>query len=182
MWVAPVLPHFGQNRNAAYQQFAARDDHLAGERRTNGLTLACRQLRPVRRSTHGIAIAASSGAGPTWQENSLIPITRNGRREDVYWTYSYGPIDDKDALNEIGGVPVVCTETTPQVLIAQRAGQERERFAALFEQAPTFMARLTGSQPGQSNQVFRAQVSMRSRIGSPTAAETDSRPPLHGLA
>jgi hypothetical protein len=86
--------------------------------------------RPVRRSTHGIAIAASSGAGPTWQENSLIPITRNGRREDVYWTYSYGPIDDKDAPNEIGGVPVVCTETTPQVLIAQRAGQERERFAA----------------------------------------------------
>ena len=85
-----------------------------------------------------------TGAGPTWQENALIPITRNGRREDVYWTYSFGPIDDEDAPNGIGGLLVVCTETTQQVLIAQRAGQERERFAELFEQAPTFMARLTG--------------------------------------
>jgi hypothetical protein len=114
-------------------------------------------------------MAASSGAGPIWQENALIPITRNGRREDVYWTYSYGPIDDKDAPNEIGGVPVVCTETTQQVLIAQRAGQERERFAELCEQAPTFMTRLTSPQPGQTNQVLRAQVSMRRRIGKQAA-------------
>ena len=85
-----------------------------------------------------------TGGGPTWQENALIPITRNGRREDVYWTYSYGPIDDDDAPNGIGGVLVVCTETTQQVLAARRAGEERERFAELFEQAPTFMARLTG--------------------------------------
>src|SRR5271156_4839289 len=29
-----------------------------------------------------------SGGGATWQENTLIPITRNGRRDEVYWTYS----------------------------------------------------------------------------------------------
>jgi signal transduction histidine kinase/ActR/RegA family two-component response regulator len=85
-----------------------------------------------------------TGGGPTWRENGLIPITRNGRREDVYWTYSYGPIDDEDAPNGIGGVLVVCTETTKQMMVAQRAHAERERFAELFEQAPTFMARLTG--------------------------------------
>ena len=85
-----------------------------------------------------------TGGGATWQENALIPITRNGRREDVYWTYSYGPIDDEDAPNGIGGVLVVCTETTQQVLAARQAREERERFAELFEQAPTFMARLTG--------------------------------------
>jgi signal transduction histidine kinase len=85
-----------------------------------------------------------AGGGATWQENALIPITRNGRREDVYWTYSYGPIDDDEAPNGIGGVLVVCTETTQQVLATRRAGQERERFAELFDQAPTFMARLTG--------------------------------------
>jgi len=85
-----------------------------------------------------------TGGGATWQENVLIPITRNGRREDVYWTYSYGPIDDEDAPNGIGGVLVVCTETTQQMIAAQRAREERERFAELFEQAPTFMARLTG--------------------------------------
>jgi hypothetical protein len=57
-WVAPVLPHIGQDWNAAYQQLAARDDHLAGERRTNGLTWLAANCRPVRRSTHGITIAA----------------------------------------------------------------------------------------------------------------------------
>ena len=85
-----------------------------------------------------------TGGGATWHENALVPITRNGRREDVYWTYSYGPIDDDEAPGGIGGVLVVCTETTQQVLAARRAREERERFAELFEQAPTFMARLTG--------------------------------------
>ena len=85
-----------------------------------------------------------TGGGTVWQENALVPITRNGSREDVYWTYSFGPIDDEDAPNSIGGVLVVCTETTERMLAAQRAGEERERFAELFEQAPTFMARLTG--------------------------------------
>ena len=36
------------------------------------------------------------GGGATWHENQLVPITRNGGREDVYWTYSYGPIDDDE--------------------------------------------------------------------------------------
>ncbi len=40
-----------------------------------------------------------SGGGATWQENALIPITRNGKLDDVYWTYSYGPIDDETAAD-----------------------------------------------------------------------------------
>ena len=32
---------------------------------------------------------------PSWHENQLAPITRNGRREDAYWTYSYSPIKDE---------------------------------------------------------------------------------------
>jgi len=68
-----------------------------------------------------------SGGGPTWNENALVPITRNGRLEDVYWTYSYGPIDDPDAPNGIGGVLVVCTETTEQVLSEKRLRISDER-------------------------------------------------------
>ena len=77
-----------------------------------------------------------TGGGATWQENALVPITRNGRREDVYWTYSYGPIDDHAAPNGVGGVLVVCTETTEQVLSRQQAARDVERLAQLFEQAP----------------------------------------------
>ncbi|MDP3241550.1 MAG: hybrid sensor histidine kinase/response regulator, partial [Reyranella sp.] len=54
----------------------------------------------------------TSGRGATWHENHLVPITRNGRREDVYWTYTYSPIDDADAPHGVGGVLVVCSETT----------------------------------------------------------------------
>ena len=71
------------------------------------------------------------GRGSTWHENQLIPITRNGRLEDVYWTYSYSPIDDATAAHGVGGVLVVCTETTEKVVSLQRAAEERERFAVL---------------------------------------------------
>jgi PAS domain S-box-containing protein len=93
----------------------------------------------------GPQIAQVMAGGPaTWHENALVPITRNGRREDVYWTYSYGPIDDDTAPGGVGGVMVVCTETTDQVLAAQRVAEDNSRLARLFEQAPSFMAVLSG--------------------------------------
>lgn len=64
-----------------------------------------------------------AGRGATWHENHLVPITRNGRREDVYWTYSYSPLDDETAPTGVGGVLVTCTETTPHVLAEQRLAQ-----------------------------------------------------------
>ena len=85
-----------------------------------------------------------AGRGATWHVNHLVPITRHGRREEVYWTYSYSPIDDENAPTGVGGVLVVCTETTSQVLTARRLANERDRLAQLFEQAPTFMAMLAG--------------------------------------
>ena len=85
-----------------------------------------------------------SGGGATWHENALVPITRNGRREEVYWTYSFGPIDDRAAATGVGGVLVVCTETTEQVLSSQQAVRDVERLAQLFHQAPGFMAMLHG--------------------------------------
>ena len=85
-----------------------------------------------------------SGRGATWHVDQLVPITRHGRVDDVYWTYSYSPIDDEAAPTGIGGVLVVCTETTQQVLTARQLGAERDRLAQLFEQAPIFMALLQG--------------------------------------
>ena len=85
-----------------------------------------------------------SGGGATWHVNQLVPITRHGRLDEVYWTYSYSPIDEETAPGGIGGVLVVCTETTQQVLTARQLASERDRLAQLFEQAPTFMAMLAG--------------------------------------
>ncbi|SFN46731.1 PAS domain-containing protein [Variovorax sp. OV329] len=85
-----------------------------------------------------------AGGGATWHVNQLVPITRNGRLEDVYWTYSYSPIDDEAAPGGIGGVLVLCTETTAQVQAERRLADERNRLAQVFDQAPSFMAALDG--------------------------------------
>jgi PAS domain S-box-containing protein len=85
-----------------------------------------------------------SGRGATWNENHLVPITRNGRREDVYWTYSYSPIDDADAPHGVGGVLVVCSETEDKALIEQRLMTEVERQRRMFLKAPGFIAVLRG--------------------------------------
>ena len=85
-----------------------------------------------------------SGKGATWHENQLVPILRHGELQDVYWTYSFGPIDDEDAPNGVGGVLVLCTETTHQVETERRLQSELQRFATLFDQAPVFIAVLSG--------------------------------------
>ncbi|HEY0943503.1 MAG TPA: PAS domain-containing protein [Steroidobacter sp.] len=56
-----------------------------------------------------------SGAGSTWAEDHLVMIPRFGKREEIYWTYSFSPIDDAGAANNVGGVMVLCMETTKKV-------------------------------------------------------------------
>lgn len=51
---------------------------------------------------------------PTWHEDALVPIFRNGRIEEVYWTYGYSPV--RDESGRICGTLVVCTETTERVI------------------------------------------------------------------
>jgi PAS domain S-box-containing protein len=70
------------------------------------------------------------GGGPTWHENQLIPVTRHGRLEQVYWTYGYSPIDDEGG---VGGVLVVCRDVTNDVLAAA-ALREREAELARVQQ------------------------------------------------
>jgi signal transduction histidine kinase/CheY-like chemotaxis protein len=84
------------------------------------------------------------GGGATWNENHLVPITRNGVREEVYWTYSYNPIDDEDSPNGVGGVLVICTETTAQVLHSQKVTAQNETQRRLLQQMPGFVAVLAG--------------------------------------
>jgi signal transduction histidine kinase/FixJ family two-component response regulator len=84
------------------------------------------------------------GEGAVWQENQRVPIIRHGELQEVYWTYSYSPIDEPDCPHGVGGVLVTCTETTRQVLTERKLTAERERFVQLFDQAPTFLAVLKG--------------------------------------
>lgn len=46
-------------------------------------------------------------------EDQLVPFYRNGRMEQIYWTFSYSPAYGENG--EIGGVLVTCIETTQKV-------------------------------------------------------------------
>jgi signal transduction histidine kinase len=91
----------------------------------------------------------------TWREDQYLPIERNGRMEDVWWTYSYSPVREDGA---ICGVLVVCQETTARVtmlmerellLTAERAAHAeadaaRQTLSEVFAQAPVAIAVLDG--------------------------------------
>src|SRR6478609_10760216 len=55
-----------------------------------------------------------AGGESTWSEDQLIPIYRNGKIEDVYWTFSYSPVNDESG--KVSGVSVTCHETTEKVM------------------------------------------------------------------
>ena len=54
---------------------------------------------------------------PNWHEDTLVPFLRNGRMEEIYWSYSYSPVYEGD---RIAATIVVCTETTTRVLAEHR--------------------------------------------------------------
>ncbi|HEY4009193.1 MAG TPA: ATP-binding protein [Acidobacteriaceae bacterium] len=101
----------------------------------------------------------------TWHENQLVPILRDGKLEDVYWTYSYSPIRTSDG--NIAGMMVVCTETTLKHTTEMTLRQEVQRLADLFEQAPAFFAVLRGPDHvfDRTNRPYQQLIGDRDIIG-----------------
>ena len=74
-----------------------------------------------------------SGGAPTWDEDLLVPIYRNGKIEDVYWTFSYSPIFDENS--EIAGVLATVVETTEKVYSLQNLKQSENQLQFAIEAA-----------------------------------------------
>jgi PAS domain S-box-containing protein len=84
-----------------------------------------------------------------FSEDQLIPIYRNGKLEDVYWTFSYSAVLSENG--SVGGVLVVCTETTKKVLLLKEREISREHLRIseanlrnIIIQAPVAMCILKG--------------------------------------
>lgn len=67
-----------------------------------------------------------NGGEATWSEDQLIPIFRNGSIEDVYWTFSYSPVNDE--TGKVAGVLVTCSETTEKVRLVNELKQKEEQY------------------------------------------------------
>ena len=71
---------------------------------------------------------------PTWSEDQLIPIYRNNRLEDVYWTFGYSAVNDE--TGKPAGVLVICNETTNNVLAKQQLEKSEELFRFMLNSIP----------------------------------------------
>lgn len=80
----------------------------------------------------------------TWNEDRLIPIFRNGKIEDVYWTFSYSPVHDE--MGMIAGVLVTCNETTAKIQALKRIQTSERWFKKLVDQATVATAVFIGKE------------------------------------
>lgn len=69
-----------------------------------------------------------------WFEDQLVPFYRNGRVENIYWTFSYSPAYGD--TGQIEGILVTCVETTEKVQQMVELKNSHQQFRTLIEEAP----------------------------------------------
>ncbi len=69
----------------------------------------------------------------SWHEDQLVPIYRDGKLEDVFWTYGYSPV--RDPSGAICGTLVTSLDTTGRVLAEQQLRSSQQQGKALFDLA-----------------------------------------------
>jgi PAS domain S-box-containing protein len=164
LWWGDELTQF---YNDAYRPSIAADKHPRALGRTAIETWP--EIWPII----GPQIEAVMTRGEaSWHEDQLVPIYRNGKLEDVYWTYSYSPVRDPDGT--IRGTLVTCSETTQRKrLEIERASlikeleQKRAQLTDLFQQAPAFFAVVRGPEHifELTNPLYQELIGQRRVIG-----------------
>jgi signal transduction histidine kinase len=86
------------------------------------------EIWPIISPLHQEVIATGE---PTWREDQLVPIYRNGKIEDVYWTYSYSSVLDDDGNH--GGILVTCSETTEKVMNLRQLEEHKNQLHFAIE-------------------------------------------------
>lgn len=83
-----------------------------------------------------------AGGEAPYFEDTLIPIYRNGKIEDVYWTFSYSAVNDESG--KPAGVFVTCVETTDKIVNARQVEHGEQKFKNLINESPIATAVFTG--------------------------------------
>jgi PAS domain-containing protein len=99
----------------------------------------------------------------TWYEDQYVPILRNGRLEEVYWTWSDSPV--RDAEGRILGIFVACSETTNRVLAERELSRSRERLQLTLQAAD-----LGTWSYDPREETFTGDANMQRIFGAPAAS------------
>ncbi|MEA3017021.1 MAG: hypothetical protein QOI38_1743 [Sphingomonadales bacterium] len=78
----------------------------------------------------------------TYFEDLPLLMRRKGHEEQTWFTFSYSPLRDEDG--DVRGIFCACVETTATVLAERGRIREAEHLRQLFDNAPGFMAVLSG--------------------------------------
>ena len=66
-----------------------------------------------------------------YYENAVVPIVRDGKLQDIVWTYSYSPIFGSGG--EVLGVLVICQDTTREVKTTQELSESEARASRVLQ-------------------------------------------------
>jgi PAS domain S-box-containing protein len=88
--------------------------------------------------------AAVMAGEPQFFEDMPFALDGRGRDEPSYFTFSYTPLRDEAAV--IRGIYCSAIETTDKIVAERRLAGEAERWVRIFEQAPSFICTLKGSE------------------------------------
>lgn len=116
-----------------------------------------------------------------WFEDQFLPIYRNGKMEDVYWTFSYSPAYGDDS--SIAGVFVTCTETTSKVTALNdlkatnhKIEKSQEQLLSYFEQSPVAIATIS-----KEHLTFRLVNAFYGELVGRKPEEIENKPLLEAL-
>jgi PAS domain S-box-containing protein len=118
--------------------------------------------RPLMTEKHPTALGQSAREcwkeawhiiGPQWEavlakgettcmKEVLVPVIRNGRLQDIYWTYSYSPIYGSEGT--VDGILIVCHDVTDEVLATRRLRESEARAAVSEERLRLALAAANG--------------------------------------
>jgi PAS domain S-box-containing protein len=106
---------------------------------------------------------------PVWFEDQPVPFYRNGRIEEIFWTFSYSAAYDDDG--NINGVFVTCTETTEKVKSTRAQKEIHQQLQNFVAQAAVGIVVITGE-----DMVVQVVNDAYSKLIGRTASELIGRP------
>lgn len=100
----------------------------------------------------------------TLHEDMPLTMQRNGFPEETFWTFSYSPV--RDEHDRIVGLLNITTDVTRKVQNERRLRADVAQLGRMFEQAPTFMAMLTGPEHvfAYVNPAYRTLIGERDEV------------------